>query len=150
VSNTEHPIQPIVIDAYGVERFKANAIVAHLANGRLNELATMDFSDEDWQQLAQLIGYSFSGWGGLSYVTDEAYERAVAAKEAALNALAPLRDAPAGEPDTSCVICPACTHQFRAIPVDIQQLMLGAGFEPPFTASPPLSAQPAAEPVAKE
>ncbi len=38
------------------------------------------------------------------------------------------------QPDPSQVICPNCTHQFRAIPVDVQQLMLAAGFEPPFTA----------------
>jgi len=31
------------------------------------------------------------------------------------------------------VICPNCCSQFRAIPVNVQQLMLGAGFEPPFT-----------------
>lgn len=34
------------------------------------------------------------------------------------------------------VICPSCTHQFRAIPCNVQKLMLGAGFEPPFTKSP--------------
>lgn len=39
------------------------------------------------------------------------------------------------------VICPACCAQFRAIPVNVQRLMLDAGFEPPFVAAPP--AQPA-------
>jgi hypothetical protein len=34
------------------------------------------------------------------------------------------------------VICPECSHQFRAIPCDVQRLMLDAGFEPPFTAPP--------------
>ena len=38
--------------------------------------------------------------------------------------------------DTSKVICPSCVHQFRAIPQDVQRLMLDAGFEPPFTAQP--------------
>ncbi len=34
------------------------------------------------------------------------------------------------------VICPACCHQFRAIPPNVQQMMLDAGFEPPFTTPP--------------
>jgi hypothetical protein len=51
--------------------FKKNAIVELLlATGRhdLNSLARMNFSDEDRAQFAQLIGYSVSGWGELSYV----------------------------------------------------------------------------------
>ena len=54
---------------------------------------------------------------------------------------------PAAEPvapDDQAVICPRCACQFRAIPVDVQRLMLDAGFEPPFKAPP---AQPAAEPL---
>lgn len=42
----------------------------------LNNLAKMPFSDEDWQQLAQLIGYSVGGYSTLSYVDDEAYRLA--------------------------------------------------------------------------
>lgn len=30
------------------------------------------------------------------------------------------------------VICPKCVHQFRAIPVNIQKMLLSAGYEPPF------------------
>ena len=47
------------------------------------------------------------------------------------------------------VICPNCCNQFRAIPVNVQQLMLDAGFEPPFTSVSLLSKDPAInEPVA--
>ena len=35
------------------------------------------------------------------------------------------------------VICPECCSQFRAIPVNVQRLMLDAGFEPPFTQAAP-------------
>ncbi len=43
----------------------------------LNRLACMDFSDDDRQQFAQLIGYSLSGYGDLqSYVDDHAYATA--------------------------------------------------------------------------
>jgi hypothetical protein len=73
-----HPIQPLVTDAHGRLRFKRNAIVDHLAEGKLNDLACMDFPQEDWEQLAQLIGYSLDGFGTLSYVTDETYNRAAA------------------------------------------------------------------------
>jgi hypothetical protein len=46
------------------------------------------------------------------------------------------------ETDPSVVICPACCSQFRAIPPDVQRLMLDAGFEPPFTAPPRTDALP--------
>lgn len=42
---------------------------------------------------------------------------------------------PDGVPDTSLVICPNCCTQFRAIPQDVQRLMIDAGFEPPFVAA---------------
>lgn len=73
-----HPIQPIEKDDHGTLRFKRNKIVDFLAEGRLNELAAMDFPQEDWEQLAQLIGYSLSGFGDLSYVKDATYNAAEA------------------------------------------------------------------------
>lgn len=69
-----HPDQPKVFDAHGVQRFKKNRLVEKLydhavATGLgLHELALMDFSDADRCQFAQLIGYSVSGYGDLSYV----------------------------------------------------------------------------------
>lgn len=71
-----HPIQPLVQDARGVIRFKENRIVRHLLeNGGigLNDLAVLDFSQEDREQFAQLIGYSHSGSGDLGYVSDEVW-----------------------------------------------------------------------------
>lgn len=75
----EQPQQPVILASDGRIRFKPNAIVQHLLDcGGLdmNHLACQDFSDEDRQQFAQLIGYSVSGYSELSYVSDEAYERA--------------------------------------------------------------------------
>ena len=69
----EHPTQPIVLDEYGTTRFKANKVVRFLydwATQRgmgLNTLALMDFTDEDREQFAQLLGYSVSGFGELPY-----------------------------------------------------------------------------------
>lgn len=87
----KHPIQPLS-EVDGVMRFKENKIVSYLldwcaakndhpmtkmdTSGRapdLNELAAMGFSREDWQQLAQLSGYSLGGYSELSYVDDDAY-----------------------------------------------------------------------------
>lgn len=34
--------------------------------------------------------------------------------------------------DNTKVICPACCNQFRAIPVQVQRLLLDAGIDPPF------------------
>ena len=74
----KNPIQPLKDDAQGVKRFKANKIVQHLLDTHpacdMNTLARMEFSDDDRQQFAQLIGYSLSGYCSLSsYVDDAAY-----------------------------------------------------------------------------
>lgn len=73
----KHPIQPLEKDADGKIRFKKNSIVDFLSKNRLNELSEMDFPQEDWEQLAQLIGYSLTGFSELSYVSDETYYTAV-------------------------------------------------------------------------
>jgi hypothetical protein len=75
-----HPIQPTEMDKHGVLRFKRNAIVDYLLEAGpfdLNILADKDFSREDWEQFAQLIGYSLSGFGELSYVSTDTYDAAV-------------------------------------------------------------------------
>lgn len=80
-----HPIQPIVKDSGGVVRFQRNQIVVDLLDHAtkrgfgLNEIARNDYCNEDRQQLAQLIGYSLSGYSELrSYVDDIAYSCAMA------------------------------------------------------------------------
>jgi hypothetical protein len=52
-------------------------------NGKinLNTIAGEEFPDEDREQFAQLIGYSLSGFGGLSYVSDVTYYRAETIRE---------------------------------------------------------------------
>ena len=75
----KHPVQPLEVDELGIIRFKTNKIVRFLLeNGPndMNKIATLTFSDEDRVQFAQLIGYSFIGFGDLSYVSDKEYERA--------------------------------------------------------------------------
>jgi len=88
---SDFPLQPIVtIDK--VTRFVSNAIVRRLMeHGRstglsLNELAEITFAREDWVQFAQLIGYSLSGFGELSYVTRLDIDRAEAAATAGTDA----------------------------------------------------------------
>lgn len=69
-----HPLQPIVTDDNGTKRFKENAIVRFLKENSsldLNALSKLPFPREDWEQFAQLIGYSVSGFLDLSYVSDE-------------------------------------------------------------------------------
>lgn len=74
-----HPCQPIIKDDNGISRFKQNTIVRFLLNNGgfvdLNKLAIMEFPREDKVQFAQLIGYSICGFGELSYVSDEDFER---------------------------------------------------------------------------
>ena len=74
-----HPIQPLQLDEKGVLRFKPNAIVRYLLDHGgidMNHLALRNFTVEDQEQFAQLIGYSLSGFGELSYVRDETYNSA--------------------------------------------------------------------------
>lgn len=69
-----HPMQPVEWASDGVIRFKENKIIDYLfKTGKLdlNEIAAIPFPPEDRMQLAQLLGYSVSGYGDLSYVTPE-------------------------------------------------------------------------------
>lgn len=73
----KHPMQPLALDKNGTLRFKSNAIVDYLLDKGgldMNDLAVIDFTQEDREQFAQLIGYSQCGFGDLSYVSDETYE----------------------------------------------------------------------------
>jgi hypothetical protein len=75
----KHPIQPLVKDEKGVPRFKKNKIVEYLLDQGpfdMNHLAVQQFSQEDHEQFAQLIGYSLGGFGELSYVSDDVYNAA--------------------------------------------------------------------------
>jgi len=77
-SEAKHPMQPVVLDDKSVKRFKVNHIVRFLLDAGpfdMNSLALMPWSDEDREQLAQLIGYSVGGFAELSYVSDETYDR---------------------------------------------------------------------------
>ena len=70
----DHPMQPLFLDMGGVIRFKSNKIVEFLydtSRNKMNELALMNFSQEDQEQFAQLLGYSLSGFEELSYVSDK-------------------------------------------------------------------------------
>jgi len=70
----KHPIQPLELDENKVLRFKENKIVSFLLdNGPYNMdyLARKEFSQGDREQFAQLIGYSHSGAGDLSYMSDK-------------------------------------------------------------------------------
>jgi hypothetical protein len=83
--NTRHPIQPIVVDALGIHRFKENGIVRWLvefARGHgtdLDDLHAMAFSNEDWSQVNQLYGYSVSGFADLSCSPDDVVLESLAA-----------------------------------------------------------------------
>lgn len=73
MSKPAHPMQPIWMTPEGVARFVHNdAVKLLLAHSQrhgfgLNELMLHDISPEDRMQLAQLLGYSVSGFGDLSY-----------------------------------------------------------------------------------
>jgi hypothetical protein len=78
----KNPIQPLYTTDTGTVRFKQNKIVNDLVTFgetrgfSLNDIARGDYTNDDRMQLAQLIGYSLSGYGSLSYVDDESYEAA--------------------------------------------------------------------------
>lgn len=79
-SQSRNPLQPVeLVD--GVMRFKRNKIVDRLVDiaqrhgYSLNEIVTDYYegvySQDDMEQLAQLIGYSICGFHEISYVSDE-------------------------------------------------------------------------------
>lgn len=79
-SKKQHPMQSIYIDKDGNARFKENKIVRYMLDRNIinmNDIASLRFSNEDRMQFAQLIGYSVDGYGDLSYVSDESYNKAV-------------------------------------------------------------------------
>lgn len=79
MSKPAHPMQPIALDEHGRPRFVGNPIVRYLLdNGGidLNKIARQEFDNADQEHFAQLIGYSVSGYGELSYVSDVSYQRA--------------------------------------------------------------------------
>lgn len=87
-SKVRHPIQPLERDVQGVIRFKSNAIIRHLLEnyklGTLNELARVEFAQEDWEQFYQLIGYSHSG---IPNVSEEIWQAAEAMYKAGISEL---------------------------------------------------------------
>lgn len=75
----KHPIQPVIRDVHGTANFKANGIVQLLLDAGpfdMSQLARMQFSDEDREQFAQLVGYSVDAFSDLSYTSDWAINRA--------------------------------------------------------------------------
>jgi hypothetical protein len=80
----KQPIQPLYKDESGVVRFQPNEIINWMLEaGRtgkrfdLNTIACQNFSQEDREQLDQLIGYSLCGFGdtGATNYTWEAAEK---------------------------------------------------------------------------
>ena len=77
-----HPLQPLYFDEHKVARFRENRIVRFLLDAGpfdLNDIAVMEFGQEDRQQFYQLIGYSVGGYADLGEVSDESYAQALAA-----------------------------------------------------------------------
>lgn len=80
----KHPMQQVHLDKEGVARFRANKIVRYLLDAGpfdMNQLALMSFSRRDREQFAQLIGYSVSGYGDLSYTSAKSVAKADAKVE---------------------------------------------------------------------
>lgn len=76
MAKVRNPLQPIIVDDTRA-KFKDNEIVRDLldfASERgmdLNTIAMGDYSQDDQEQFAQLIGYSLTGFHELSYVSDK-------------------------------------------------------------------------------
>lgn len=99
-------MQPVIVAKDGIHRFKENAIVRYMLDQgteanhfSLNTFAfgyrdekgvIVEFSREDHEQLAQLIGYSVSGACDLSYMSDAVCNAALA-ESAALPKRRPKR-----------------------------------------------------------
>lgn len=83
MSEIKFPDQPLVMESR-VVRFAANNIVRFLLDHGgvdLNKLATIGylFTQAEWEQFYQLIGYSVSGYGDLEQVSSDTKDRCDAA-----------------------------------------------------------------------
>lgn len=79
-----HPLQPLVLSENQELRFKPNAIVRFLLDRgpfTMGDLAAEDFSQEDREQFAQLLGYSHRFASELSYMRSEVLDAAMAEYE---------------------------------------------------------------------
>ena len=80
------PMQEVEVDPNGDHRFRPNALVRYLLDAGgidMNQLAALpNVSGADHEQFAQLIGYSVSGFGELSYTSDATYAKAAEASDA--------------------------------------------------------------------
>ena len=73
-----HPTQPLYVDKDGILRFRPNILVRYLLDAAgqgqridMNALAILPgVSAEEHAHFAQLIGYSVSGWGDISFVNE--------------------------------------------------------------------------------
>lgn len=74
-----HPLQPIVWDGEGTVRFQENPIIRFLQEfaaskgmglNELHMLRNSNWSKRDWSQFMQLLGYSVSGFGDLSFIPE--------------------------------------------------------------------------------
>lgn len=77
--------QPVIVSPSDVPRFRENALVRYLLSVAqdkglgLSHMASLpNIPQEDWDQLAQLLGYSIEGYAELSYAlhVEEAYAAA--------------------------------------------------------------------------
>ena len=67
-------MQPIYLDEHGVVRFKCNEIIKKLVRDKTIDLSEIDFAafpTPDVEQFFQLLGYSVSGYGDISFVRPE-------------------------------------------------------------------------------
>ncbi len=91
-------MQPIIKDKKGVIRFKENAIVRVLLDESskrgfsLNDLGMRDFTQADWEQFNQLIGYSLCGYHELSMVSDASAFAATRAAKKVMKGAGGCRD----------------------------------------------------------
>lgn len=77
-------MQPVIVADDGIVRFQGNQIVRHLlhaSNLNLCDMETMGFSQADWEQLMQLLGFSVSGFGDLNCASAETIAAADGAAE---------------------------------------------------------------------
>ena len=67
----KHPMQPIHRDSAGVVRFVENRIVRHVlaeSHLTLDDLFSLGYDPEDYEQVIQLVGFSVSGFGDMPHV----------------------------------------------------------------------------------
>lgn len=125
VDRSQHRNRAIAMEKL-VKRLEDRAALAQSSHQPEDEAITVPWSDADINSMTMDLLGKWPSFEAQSWACKVVHALAVVHLAQDLKKATP-------QPDDTKVICPNCSHQFRAIPVEVQTMMLNVGFTPPFS-----------------